>query len=103
MEGLGIDKQDMIDPPEGAKPLCDLSTRERRERMEGPPRVDLLGADARPAQTALTIREPEEGFAAGAKGGVHVTSALKHPHHEEARRPRSPRGPRASIYRFKRF
>ena len=52
-----MDKQDMIDPPEGAKPLCDLSTPERRQRMEGLPRVDLLGADAWPKQTILTIRD----------------------------------------------
>ena len=57
MEELEIDKQDMIDPPEGAKPLCNLSTPKRRQRMEGVPRVDLLGADAWPAQTTLTIRD----------------------------------------------
>ena len=35
LEELGIDKQDMIDPPKEARALCDLSTPERRVRMEG--------------------------------------------------------------------
>ena len=57
MEELRIDKQDMIDPFEGAKPLCDLSTPERQQHMEGLPWVDLLGVDAWPKQTILTIRD----------------------------------------------
>jgi len=72
----------MIDPPEGAKPLCDLSTFERLQRMEGLPRVDLLYVDARSERTALTIRdnEPKEGSAVGAKGGAHVTFITVSPH-----------------------
>ena len=50
LEELGIDREDMIDPPEGANPLCDLKTSERRERMDGLPRLDVLGADARSVQ-----------------------------------------------------
>ena len=82
LEELEIDKQDMIDPPVRAKPLCDLTTPERWERMEGLPRVDLLYVDARSARTALTIRdnEPKEGSAAGAKGGAHVTFITVSPH-----------------------
>ena len=82
LEELGIDREDMIDPPEGAKPLCDLSTFERLQCMEGLPRVDLLYVDARSVRTALTIRdnEPKEGSAVGAKGGAHVTFITVSPH-----------------------
>ena len=82
MEELEVDKQDMIDPPEGANPLCDLSTFERLQCMEGLPRVDLLYVDARSARTALIIRdnEPKEGSAASARGGAHVTFITVSPH-----------------------
>ena len=71
LEELRIDKQDMIDPPKEARGLVRSQHSREAGAHGGFPRVVLLGADARLAQTRLTIREPEEGSAASA-GVVHT-------------------------------
>ena len=50
LEELGIDREDMIDPPEGAKTLVRSQDFRERERMDGLPGLDVLGADARSVQ-----------------------------------------------------